>query len=67
MSHSEAIEILSGLVVKLEIEMRFKEREAVEYAMRTLIAERSKDPMLLAQQIYQSAVEANDMYNKGLI
>jgi len=47
--------------------MRFKEREAVEYAMRKLIAERSKDPMSLAQQIYQSAVEANDMHNKGLI
>lgn len=67
MLHSEAIEILSRLAVKLEIEMRFKEREAVEYAIGKLIAERSKDPMSLAQQIYQSAVEANDMHNKGLI
>ena len=67
MSHSEAMQILGILAVKLEVEMRFKEREAVEYAIRKLIAERSKDPMLLAQQIYQSAVEANDMHNKGLI
>ena len=67
MSHSEAMQILGMLAVKLEVEMRFKEREAVEYAMRKLIVERSKDPMSLAQQIYQSAVEANDMYNKGLI
>ena len=67
MSHSEAMQILGILAVKLEVEMRFKEREAVEYAIGKLIAERSKDPMSLAQQIYQSAVEASDMHNKGLI
>lgn len=67
MLHSEAIEILGMLAVKLEIEMRFKEREAVEYAMGKLAETQAKDPMALAQQIYQSAVEANDMYNKGLI
>lgn len=67
MSHSEAIEILGMLAVKLEIEMRFKEREAVEYAMGKLAKTQAKDATTLAQQIYQSAVEANDMYNKGLI
>ena len=66
MSHSEAMQILGILAVKLEVEMRFKEREAVEYAIGKL-TQRPKDPMALAQQIYQSAVEANDMYNKGLI
>ena len=66
MLHSEAMQILGILAVKLEVEMRFKEREAVEYAIGKLTAP-AKDPMALAQQIYQSAVEANDMYNKGLI
>jgi len=67
MSHSEAIHTLGILAVKLEAEMRFKEREAVEYAIGKLTETPAKDPMALAQQIYQSAVEANDMYNKGLI
>jgi len=67
MLHSEVMEILGMLAVKLEIEMRFKEREAVEYAIGKLAETQAKDAMTLAQQIYQSAVEANDMYNKGLI
>lgn len=67
MSHSEAIHILGILAAKLEAEMRFKEREAVEYAIAKLTETPVKDRMALAQQIYQSAVEANDMYNKGLI
>jgi len=67
MSHSEAMEILGMLAVKLEVEMRFKEREAVEYAIGKLAETQAKDAMSLAQQIYQSAVEANDMYRRGLI
>ena len=67
MSHSEAIHTLGILATKLEMEMRFKEREAVEYAIAKLTERPVNDPMALAQQIYQSAVEANDMYNKGLI
>ena len=67
MLHSEAIHILGILATKLEIEMRFKEREAIDYAIAKLTETPVKDPMALAQQIYQSAVEANDMYNKGLI
>jgi hypothetical protein len=66
MSHSEAMQILGMLAVKLEAEMRFDERQAVEYAIGKL-TQTAKDPMALAQQIYQSALEANDMYNKGLI
>jgi hypothetical protein len=60
------MQILGMLAVKLEAEMRFDERQAVEYAIGKL-TQTPKDPMALAQQIYQSAVEANDMYNKGLI
>jgi hypothetical protein len=66
MSHSEAMQILGMLAVKLEAEMRFDERQAVEYAIGKL-TQTPKDPMALARDIYQSAVEANDMYNKGLI
>jgi len=66
MLHSEAMQILGMLAVKLEAQMRFDECQAVEYAISKLTAP-AKDPMSLAQQIYQSAVEANDMYNKGLI
>ena len=67
MSHSEAMEILGMLAVKLEIEMRFKEREAIEYAIGKLTSQDTKDAMSLAEQIYQSAIEANDMYRRGLI
>ena len=67
MLHSEVMEILGMLAVQLEIERRFKQREAVEYAIGKLAETQAKDAMTLAQQIYQSAVEANDMYNKGLI
>jgi hypothetical protein len=66
MLHSEAMQILGMLAVKLEAEMRFDERQAVEYAIGKL-TQTPKDPMALARDIYQSAVEANDMYNKGLI
>ena len=65
MSHSEAMQILGILAVKLEMEMRFDERQAVEYAIGKLTS--PKDPLALARMIYQNAVEANDMYNKGLI
>jgi hypothetical protein len=67
MLHSEAMQILGMLAVKLEAEMRFDEREAVEYAIGKLTAQDTKEAMSLAEQIYKSAIEANDMYRRGLI
>ncbi len=67
MLHSEAMQILGMLAVKLEAQMRFDEREAVEYAISKLTAQDTKEAMSLAEQIYQSAIEANDMYRRGLI
>jgi len=67
MLHSEAVHTLGILATKLEIEMRFKEREAVEYAISKLTETAVKDSMALAQAIFESAQQASDMYNKGLI
>ena len=67
MLHSEVMEILGMLAVKLEIEMRFKEREAVEYAISKLTPPAKDHPSALAQMIFESAQQASDMYNKGLI
>jgi len=67
MLHSEAMQILGMLAVKLDIEMRFKEREAIDYAISKLTAQDTKEAMSLAEQIYQSAIEAHDMYRRGLI
>jgi hypothetical protein len=66
MTHSEAMEILGHMAVKLEMQMRFEEREAIEYAIGKL-TQTPKDPMALARDIYQNAIEANDMYKMGLI
>jgi len=67
MSHSEAMQILGMLAVKLDIEMRFKEREAIDYAISKLTAPAKDHPSALAQAIFESAQQASDMYNKGLI
>ena len=66
MLHSEAMQILGMLAVKLEAQMRFDECQAVEYAISKLTAP-AKDPNALAQAISESAQQASDMYNKGLI
>ncbi len=67
MTHSEAIHILGLLAAKLEIEMRFQEREAVEYAIGQLSVAKKDDPNALAQLILDSAKQASDLYAKGLI
>ena len=67
MTHSEALQILGHLAVKLEIEMRFQEREAVEYAIGQLSMSKKDDPNALAQLILDSAKQASELYAKGLI
>jgi hypothetical protein len=66
MSHSDYMQILGMLAVKLEIEMRFDEREAVEYAIGKL-APQKDDPNALAQMILDAAKQASDLHAKGLI
>jgi hypothetical protein len=60
------MQILGMLAVKLEIEMRFDEREAVEYAIGKL-APQKDDPNALAQMILDAAKQASDLHAKGLI
>jgi len=67
MTHSEAIQILGHLAVKLEMQMRFDEREAVEYAIGQLSMTKKDDPNALAQLILDSAKQASELYAKGLI
>ena len=67
MLHSEAMQILGMLAVKLEAQMRFDECQAVEYAISKLTAPATDHPSALAQAIFESAQQASDMYNKGLI
>jgi hypothetical protein len=67
MTHSEAIHTLGHLAAKLEIEMRFQEREAVEYAIGQLSMAKKEDPNALAQLILDSAKQASELYAKGLI
>ena len=67
MTHSEALQILSHLAVKLEMQMRFEEREAVEYAISKLTTPKKDDPNALAQMILDAAKQASDLYDKGLI
>jgi hypothetical protein len=67
MTHSEAMEILGQLAVKLEMQMRFKEREAVEYAIGKLSVAKNDDPNALAQLILDAAKQASDLHAKGLI
>ena len=67
MTHSETLQILSHLAVKLEMQMRFDEREAVEYAISKLSIPKKDDPNALAQMILDAAKQASDLYDKGLI
>ena len=67
MTHSEAMEILGHLAVKLEMQMRFQEREAIEYAIGKLITPKKDDPNALAQMILDAAKQASDLHAKGLI
>jgi hypothetical protein len=67
MTHSEALEILGHLAVKLEMQMRFQEREAIEYAIGKLSVVKKDDPNALAQMILDAAKQASDLYAKGLI
>ena len=67
MTHSEAMEILGHLAVKLEMQMRFEEREAIEYAISKLATPKKDDPNALAQMILDAAKQASDLYDKGLI
>ena len=67
MTHSEALEILGQLAVKLEMQMRFQEREAIEYAIGKLSVVKNDDPNALAQMILDAAKQASDLHAKGLI
>jgi hypothetical protein len=67
MTHSEAIHALGHLAAKLEIQMRFQEREAVEYAIGQLSMCRKDDPNALAQMILDAAKQASELHAKGLI
>jgi hypothetical protein len=67
MTHSEALQILSHLAVKLEMQMRFEEREAIEYAISKLTTPKKDDPNALAQMILDAAKQASELYAKGLI
>ena len=65
--HSEHMQVLGMLSVKLEAEMRFDERDAVEYAIGKLSIAKKDDPNALAQLILDAAKQASDLYDKGLI
>jgi hypothetical protein len=67
MTHSEALQILGHLAVKLEMQMRFEERQAVEYAIGQLSMTKKDDPNALAQMILDAAKQASELYAKGLI
>jgi DNA-directed RNA polymerase subunit F len=67
MTHSEALQILSHLAVKLEMQMRFEEREAIEYAIGKLTTPKKDDSNALAQMILDAAKQASDLHAKGLI
>jgi hypothetical protein len=49
------------------MQMRFKEREAVEYAIGKLTTPKKDDPNALAQMILDAAKQASDLHAKGLI
>ena len=61
------MEILGHLAVKLEMQMRFQEREAIEYAISKLSVGKKDDPNALAQMILDAAKQASDLHAKGLI
>jgi hypothetical protein len=67
MTDIEAIDILKGLVTKLEDEMRFAEREAVEIALGYMVKLRHPSSVDLNQQILDIAIWQSDLYKKGLM
>ena len=67
MSPTDAIRELHSLALKLEIQQRFEEREAVDAGIQALMQIKDHDSMSLANTIYESAKRANDMYERGLI
>ncbi len=67
MTHSEALQILGHLAVKLDLQNRLEERDAVEYAIGKLTTPKKDDPNALAQMILDAAKQASDLHAKGLI
>jgi len=67
MTEIEAIDILKGLVTKLEDEMRFAEREAVEIALGYVIKLRHPSSTDLHQQIFEIAKFQSEQYKMGLM
>jgi hypothetical protein len=67
MTQIEAIDILKGLITKLEDEMRFTEREAVEIALGYMVKLRHPSSGDLNQQIFEIAKFQSDLYKKGLM
>jgi hypothetical protein len=49
------------------MQMRFEERQAVEYAIGKLSVAKKDDPNALAQMILDAAKQASELYAKGLI
>ena len=49
------------------MQMRFDERQAIEYAISKLTTPKKDDPNALAQMILDAAKQASDLYDKGLI
>jgi hypothetical protein len=49
------------------MQMRFEERQAVEYAIGKLSVVKKDDPNALAQMILDAAKQASDLHAKGLI
>lgn len=67
MTDIEAIDILQKLVVKLENEMRFEEREAVENALAGMIRRRHPSNIDIAQNIFEIAKFQSEQYKMGLM
>jgi hypothetical protein len=67
MTDIEAIDILQKLVVKLENEMRFEEREAVEVALGVMIRRRHPSNIDIAQNIFEIAKFQSEQYKMGLM
>jgi len=67
MKDIEAIDILKGLVTKLEDEMRFTEREAVEIALGYMVKLRHPSISNLHQQIFEIAKFQSEQYKMGLM
>jgi hypothetical protein len=67
MNDIETIDILQQLVTKLENEMRFQEREAVEVALGVMIRRRHPSSTDLHQNIFEIAKFQSEQYKMGLM